>query len=61
MHSVKPSWLEAKGDSDVLVWETQWVLPPVERDRGVCARHDAVGRGGKPEQAVTAILLTERR
>ena len=45
-------------DSDSLVWESQWVVPPVERDGGTCAECDAVGRGGKPEQAVATILLT---
>lgn len=45
-------------DSDSLVWETLWVLPLVERDKGACAKRDAGGRGGKPEQAVATILLT---
>lgn len=42
-----------KKDPDSSVWETQWVLPPVERDKGASAKRDSVGRGGKPEQTVT--------
>ena len=50
-----------KKDPGSLVGESWWVLPPLERDKGARGKQEAVGRGGKPEEAVTKILLTEQR